>query len=268
MSEPVPLGEHLDAIAPDTMALFLDVDGTILEFSKSPDDVDVPETLLPVLEKLHARLSGALALVSGRTLANLDRLFAPLYLPAAGLHGFEIRGAEISQDVHEALSAAINGERAFLHETFAGTPGILIEDKGPCIAIHFRQAPALAHTVDEIVNEAQARLGPSFETLHGHMVRELRPAGIGKGHAVNQLMPQPPFEGRVPVFIGDDVTDEDGFEAVNTLNGISVCVGARRPTRARTMLADVTSVRNWLGNLAEGDDPPLSPEGDRETMQA
>lgn len=268
MSEPIPLGEHPNVITPETMALFLDVDGTILEFSETPDNVDVPESLISVLEQVHARLSGAVALVSGRALADLDRLFTPLHLPAAGLHGFEIRGAENARDVHEALSAAMNGERAFLHETFKGTPGILIEDKGPCIAIHFRQAPALAHTVDKIVGEAQARLGPSFETLHGHMVRELRPAGIGKGHAVNQLMPQPPFEGRVPVFIGDDVTDEDGFEAVNTLNGISVCVGTRRPTRARTMLADVTSVRNWLGNLAEGDDPPLSPEGDRETMQA
>ena len=268
MTEPIPLGEHPDVIPPEKMALFLDVDGTILEFSETPVDVDVPETLLSVLERIHTRLSGAMALVSGRTLADLDRLFHPLHLPAAGLHGFEIRGSETSQDNHDTLSAAINEERTFLHKTFKDTPGVLIEDKGPCIAVHFRQAPDLGATVDETVSDAQARLGPSFETLKGHMVRELRPAGIDKGHAVHMLMANPPFAGRIPVFIGDDVTDEDGFDAVNVRDGISVCVGNRRPTRARTMLADVTSVRDWLTKLANAGDPPLSPEGGRETMRA
>lgn len=268
MSEPIPLGDHPTPIAPETMALFLDVDGTILEFSKTPTDVDVPGALITVLEKMHSRLSGALALVTGRTLADIDRLFTPLHLPAAGLHGFEIRGADNLRDDHAALSAAINGERTFLHETFENTPGILIEDKGPCIAIHFRQAPELGGTVDDIVSAAQARLGPAFEMLKGHMIRELRPAGIDKGHAVKQLMARPPFEGRIPVFVGDDVTDEDGFDAVNAMNGLSVCVGTLRPTRARTMLSDVTSVRNWLTKLANPADPPLSPESGRETMQA
>lgn len=268
MSEPIPLGEHADAIVPETMALFLDVDGTILEFSETPADVDVPDTLISVLQDMHARLSGALALISGRTIADLDRLFDPLHLPAAGLHGFEIRGAENGHTKLDAMSAAINSERVYLHRAFEGTPGILVEDKGPCIAIHYRQVPDLADVVDETVAQSQARLGPAFEMLKGHMVRELRPAGIDKGHAVKQMMAIPPFEGRTPVFIGDDVTDEDGFDAVNALGGVSVCVGDRRPTRARTTLADVASVRDWLGAMASSDDPPLSPEGGRETMQA
>ncbi|MBO6519656.1 MAG: trehalose-phosphatase [Rhodospirillales bacterium] len=268
MNAPNPLSETKPIAAPGMMALFLDVDGTLLEFSDTPDQVDVPKSLVQSLFAARTVLGGAIALISGRALADLDRLFQPLHLPSAGLHGFEVRHSDGEHRRHDADAAAISHERDKLHQMFEAVPGVLIEDKGPCVAIHFRRAPALSGQVTEAVAAALARLGPEFEMLEGDMVRELRPAGINKGHAIRQLMERPPFAGRTPVFIGDDVTDEDGFAAVNELSGISVIVGDRRPTQAQARLDNVAAVRRWLDHVISTADPTLSPSDDRETMQA
>lgn len=268
MTEPTPLPEFMPAIAPDKTALFLDVDGTLLEFSDAPDQVDVPQTLIHRLLTIEISFGGAVALVSGRSLADLDNLFRPLRLPGAGLHGFETRYADGQRRRHDADAAAIAREREGLHKMFEAVPGILIEDKGPCVAIHFRRVPELCDQVTDAVSAARARLGAAFEMLEGDMVRELRPAGINKGHGIRQLMERPPFAGRTPVFIGDDVTDEDGFAAVNDLSGISVIVGARRPTEAHACLGDIAAVHRWLDQVIASADAALSPPEDRETMQA
>lgn len=268
MTEPTSLPEFMPAIAPDKMALFLDVDGTLLEFSDAPDQVDVPQTLIQKLRTAETCFGGAVALVSGRSLADLDNLFRPLQLPGAGLHGFETRHAGGERRRHEADAAAIARERERLHKMFEAVPGILIEDKGPCVAIHFRRVPALCNQVTDAAAAALARLGAAFEMLEGDMVRELRPAGINKGHGIRQLMEWPPFAGRTPVFIGDDVTDEDGFSAVNDLSGISVIVGSRRPTAARACLDDIAAVHRWIDQVITIAGTAMCPPEDRETMQA
>ncbi len=268
MTEPTPLPEFMPAIAPDKMALFLDVDGTLLEFSDAPDQVDVPQTLIQKLRTAETCFGGAVALVSGRSLADLDNLFQPLQLPGAGLHGFETRHADGERRRHGADAAAIAREREGFHKMFEAVPGILIEDKGPCVAVHFRRVPELRDQVTDAVSAARARLGAAFEMLEGDMVRELRPAGINKGHGICQLMEMPPFAGRTPIFIGDDVTDEDGFAAVNDLSGISVIVGPRRPTEAHACLDDIAAVHQWLDRVIATAGNALSPPEDRETMQA
>jgi len=267
MAAPIPLADALKTRDCRALALFLDIDGTLLEFSETPDGVQVPATLVEALDAAYRHLDGALAMISGRALADIDRLFAPLTLPAAGLHGFDIRGVTAAEVDHARHVAALEAERTHLHQAFADDPRILIEDKGPCIAVHFRRAPDKEADVVEAVAEAQERLGPAFETLSGHMLRELRPAGIGKGHAVETLMRATPFRGRTPIFIGDDVTDEDGFVAVNALGGISVCVGPRRPTAATATLEDVGAVRDWLKELGEITNASLSGGNEREKIK-
>jgi len=266
MAAPIPLADALKTRDSRALALFLDIDGTLLEFSETPDSVHVPAPLVKTLDTAYRTLGGALALISGRALGDIDRLFAPLKLPAAGLHGFDIRGVTVADTDHARHIAAIEAERTRLHQSFADDARILIEDKGPCIAVHYRRAPDKEARVAEAVAAAQERLGPAFETLSGHMLYELRPAGIGKGHAVDALMRAAPFRGRTPVFIGDDVTDEDGFVAVNALGGISVCVGPRRPTAAIAQLENVDAVRGWLNDLGEMANASLSGGNVRETM--
>lgn len=169
-SLPEALAKHRDA----DPALFLDVDGTILDFSETPESVVVPQNLIDTLARLHTKLDGALALISGRALDDLDRLFQPLHLPAAGLHGFHVRGTSDDLSAHDEYAQALAPERTKLHSLFDPDQRILIEDKGPCIAVHFRRAPDVAAAVGDAVHESLSRLGERFEVLSGHMLYELR----------------------------------------------------------------------------------------------
>lgn len=238
-------------------ALFLDVDGTLLQIAETPQDVRVPQALTQLLQDLHARLNGALALVSGRSIANLDQLFAPLQLCAAGVHGCERRDPEgrlhhASVDLrsmaaaHEELARCVR-----MHD------GLLLEDKGYGVAVHFRRAPHLAAEVHSVTRRVCANLGPSFTVQAGKCVFEIRPAAATKGAAISAFMKQPPFSGRKPVFLGDDVTDEHGFLAVNKLGGTSIRVGAAAYTEARFRLPGVVDVIHWLGRLRSGELPAL-----------
>ncbi|HZH43461.1 MAG TPA: trehalose-phosphatase [Lysobacter sp.] len=237
----------------DGCALFLDVDGSLLEFAPTPDRVQVPTALLGVLERVHRRLGGALALVSGRSLAQLDRLFAPLRLPAAGLHGLELRDAPAPPrppqlgTVRERLEAVA---RRF--------PGALVEDKRVALALHWRAAPQAAEALRAAADEAVGAL-PGYRLQHGDHVVELRPHGADKGSAVQQLLAQPPFRGRHPVFVGDDITDEDGFRVMRERDGVAVLVGERRPTAATHALTHPAAVRAWLCEAA-GEDAPVPEE--------
>src|SRR5688572_22770139 len=238
-TQPLPLPP---AVAPD-WALFLDVDGTLLDFADDPGDVHVEPGLIDTLAVLHGRLDGALALVSGRRLMQLDALFEPLQLPAVGLHGLERRD-DGHLDIHKR-SPALDVVLAAAHALAAKYPGALAEDKGTAIALHWRGAAAAEEPLHEFATSALIDL-PGYHLQPGNRVIELRPDGANKGAAVLSLLALPPFHGRRPVFVGDDLTDEHGFAAVGSHGGFGILVGSRQPSVARYGLHDPAAVRAWL----------------------
>jgi trehalose 6-phosphate phosphatase len=235
-------------------ALFLDVDGTLLEIADHPQDVEIRPELIATLQSVLTAAQTPIGLVSGRTIADLDRLFAPLRLPTAGQHGAERRDAagKMHRDVQR--NAALDDARHALEAFNRRHAGILLEDKGAALAIHFRQAPNLAGEVETLTRELMKKLGTDYELQPGKMVVEIKPRGRNKGHAVAEFIREPPFAGRLPVFIGDDATDEYGFEMVNRLGGHSVKVGTGTSC-ARWRLRNVTDVIDWLRGYAAGRRP-------------
>lgn len=239
------------SVHPDT-ALFLDVDGTLLEFADHPDAVRVPAALPPTLQALQARLGGALALVSGRTLAQLDALFAPLRLPMAGLHGLQVRGRDgmLFEHLPPLLPEVLAGARL----QAARFPGALVEDKGSALALHWRAVAGAGAGAEDALRQfadmAVLQL-PGYRLQLGKDVVELRPAGAHKGSALEALMASEPFRGRKPVFVGDDVTDEDGFLSAIALGGHAVVVGERRPTAATYALHGPADTLRWLMQSAD-----------------
>ncbi|QSX78527.1 trehalose-phosphatase [Agrilutibacter solisilvae] len=238
-------------------ALLLDVDGTLLEFAPHPDGVRVPDGLVDDLARLHAALGGALGLVSGRRLETLDALFAPLVLPAIGLHGLQRRDAGVSVHAAPHEWAVVCAGALALCAKF---PGALVEDKGLTLALHWRNAPAAEEPLREFAHSALIQL-PGYQLQPGHDVVELRPDGHDKGDGILAMLQSPAFQGRLPVFVGDDLTDEHGFDAVNLRHGLSVRVGHREPTAAMYGLRDPAHVRRWLAQAAMllGPDTPTRP---------
>ena len=231
----------------DACALFLDVDGTLLEFELRPELVRLQAGALETLGSISDRLGGALALVSGRPLAELDRLFSPREFPAAGLHGQQFRGVVAPQPVRsgDALSA-LRLEAALLAERH---PGVLVEDKGANLALHWRAAPDAASMVGQLAEKHMPHL-QDYRLQPGDHVLELLPADVDKGRALHTLMTEAPFKGRTPVFVGDDLTDEFGFAAANAAGGWSVVVGTREPSHAQYRLPDPNAVHAWLRHNA------------------
>jgi trehalose 6-phosphate phosphatase len=231
-------------------ALFLDIDGTLLDIAPVPQAVVVPAPLIETLARLERGLGGAIAFVSGRAVDEIDRLFAPLVLPAAGEHGAEIRIgneelalADCSESLAKIRAAA---------ERFAGTrPGVLVEPKQHCIAVHFRLSPERAHEIRRFLAATIAPLPDRFELLPGKMVWEVRPRGVSKGTAIETMLARAPFAGRHPVFAGDDRTDEDGFAAVRRRGGTAIRVGNRVATMDAHHLASPQEFRTWLARLAD-----------------
>ena len=237
----------------DDWALFLDVDGTLLKIAATPAAVSVPERTVDVLARLRAKLAGALALVSGRRVADLDSLFAPLTLPAAGAHGAERRDA--AGGFHgEDYSAALAPAKRLLAAWAASHPGALLEDKGAALALHYRAVPQLEDDARRIVAAAAAAAGSGFHVQGGKKVLEIKAGAVRKGLAIAQFLAEAPFEGRVPVFLGDDLTDEDGFGVVNERGGHSIAVGVGHETCARWHLDNVPEVLRWLESCAGGED--------------
>jgi trehalose 6-phosphate phosphatase len=237
-------------------ALFLDVDGTLIEIMPHPDDVRAETGLRNLLAAASGALSGALALVSGRSIASLDRIFAPLCLPAAGLHGLERRDSQGRVHYPADYAERIGAARRELLGFVQSKPGLLLEDKGAALALHYRNAPALEDACRRHIEIARTAAGADFHVQHGKMVFELKPSGQDKGTAVTAFMQEPVFRGREPVFIGDDVTDEDGFKAVNALGGISIRVGALAGSSARFVAADISEILAWLGGCLEHSSVP------------
>lgn len=228
-------------------ALFIDIDGTLLDLAPTPDAVIVPDGLRETLTGLQDSFGGAVALVSGRAMVMIDKLFAPLILPASGQHGAELRlGAErLTAAPHPAMPAI-----AVALDTFAAAhPGIHIENKGDSIAVHYRAAPAMAERAREIAERLIANAENELEVLPGKMVVDIKRRVLSKGSAIAWFMARPPFAGRVPLFAGDDITDEYGFAAVNERGGVSIRVGPDAPTAASFCMASPAALREWLATL-------------------
>jgi trehalose 6-phosphate phosphatase len=228
--------------------LFLDVDGTLLELADSPGGVAVDEGLLPLLDRLREAAQGAVALVSGRTIENLDHLLGVSHLPVAGLHGCERRDASGSTHVAAVAVEQLAEVREGLRRLVARHPGLLLEDKGAGVALHFLKARELEHELRAEVALLAAPLVPRFAILDGHAVIEVKPAAHTKDTAVMAFMEEVPFRGRQPIFIGDDITDYGGFEAVRRFNGLAIAVGPR--VKSEWWLAGPAEVRAWLERLA------------------
>ncbi len=229
-------------------ALFLDLDGTLVEIAATPDAVRPASGLGALLETVSRRVGSALAIVSGRPIHEIDRILAPLVLPAAGLHGLERRSAGGAYSPPPALPR-YGGLRTALRRFAADRPGLLFEDKGAALALHYRARPDLCAAAAAAVETALGCARAGLAVQRGKAVIEVRPDGADKGAAVAAFMSEPPFAGRRPVFAGDDVTDEAAFRAVRARNGVTVRVGANGATAAEWSLADVAAVHAWLGDM-------------------
>jgi trehalose 6-phosphate phosphatase len=231
-------------------ALFLDVDGTLLDIACRPDDVRVEPRLHDDLARLREQLGGALALLSGRTLAQLDALLDWNLHVAAGLHGAELRTSDGDEHI-TGDAAAFTRVRLHAAALVAATRGVILEDKRLALALHYRHAPAARDAAERIAQTLLQDAGGHYALQRGDHVFELKPAGVDKGRALAALMQDAPFRGRVPWMLGDDLTDDHAFRHVNANGGVSVIVGSRRPTEARHALDDPAAVRAWLHALAE-----------------
>ncbi|MES1196360.1 MAG: trehalose-phosphatase [Steroidobacter sp.] len=228
------------------IALFLDVDGTLLEIAPTPDEVKIPASLRNTLQLAANGVNGALALISGRSIRMLDRLFAPCKFAAAGQHGLERRDAEGNMLLPDIDDARLNPARNTLRELQLNNKGLLLEDKGPTLAFHYRLAPAYENAIRETMNALLVPIADQFMLRPGKHVFEITPKGYSKRTAIEAFMKEPPFAGRTPVFFGDDITDEDGFEAVNAFNGYSVRVGSIAHSAAQYHFGSVQAVIAWL----------------------
>jgi trehalose 6-phosphate phosphatase len=238
----------LVAIAPPaTSAYFFDVDGTLLELRRRPEEVVADEHLRGLLTRLQTLAGGAVALVSGRSIADLDRIFDPLTLPAAGLHGADIRFPGGSRQT--ARADLMDEVRPLVAAFAASHDGIWLEDKGATLAIHFRERPELAGDVLAFLSHFQQ--GRDLAVQEGKMVVELKSAAHDKGTAIKTLLARQPFEGRRPVFVGDDLTDEHGFAEVQRSGGVAIRIGVPDvPTVARLHMPDPAYLRERLREMA------------------
>ena len=238
-----------------SFCLFLDVDGTLLEMAYPPSSVFVDPSLRDLLERVRHELGGAMALVSGRTLAEVDRLFGSQGWPAAGLHGIERRNASGQVELGIADQQRVVEARPELAAFAAQFPGVILEDKGMSLALHYRGAPEAEAEVRRTVEQVAERLGEGCVIQEGRMVMELRPRGATKGDAVRAFLAEEPFRGRRPIYIGDDHTDETAFAEVERAGGISVAVGehvqamvhAASPSDVRAFLEDLVELRTSIG---------------------
>ncbi len=237
----------------EAWALFLDVDGTLVAIAPTPEAVRAEPALLALLERLLRVCDGALALISGRSLASIDRIFQPLVLPAAGVHGWERRRADgLAMPINVPADALLPLRPAL--ETYAAThPGVLFEDKGDSVALHYRLAPRLGAAVCRLARRLVAE-HPELRLVEGRKVVEFVPRGADKGRAVGAFLAEPPFAGRRPVYVGDDATDEDGFTIVNQRGGLSVRVDdpeqRARSTAAQFRLPSLRAAHAWLAAVA------------------
>ncbi len=227
-------------------ALFLDIDGTLIDIAAGPDAVIVPEALAPTLASASDWLGGALAIVSGRPFGKIDELMAPLKLPCAGEHGAVLRLPDGTFRNAKAECAVPEAWKSHVRAATQGWSGVVVEDKPYSIAAHFRRVPERERDVHDLLESVVAGNSQGFEVLSAHMAFEVRHHKLTKAAAVHEFMKHAPFCDRIPVFVGDDVTDEDGFRAAQELGGIALHVHGA--FKGRT-----SNVRRWLEAFRSAD---------------
>jgi len=232
-------------------ALFLDIDGTLIEHADHPEGITIPAYLPDLLSNVQMALNGAVALVSGREIDWMDRRFAPARLAASGQHGAEIRLAPDAPSVPIPIPKWRKPLEEALDRELSTWPGVFIEHKPLSLAVHYRAVPQFADEIMNKVIELGMGLDDSVEFLKGRFVIEVRQAGRHKGTAVQQFMTTTIFAGRTPLFVGDDVTDEDGFRAARAAGGYAVAVGPRATQQADFRLATPEDVRKWLETIPQ-----------------
>jgi trehalose 6-phosphate phosphatase len=244
------------ALPPATLAVseaafFFDFDGTLVELASAPDKVVVEPRVRTLLEALSRLTGGAVALVSGRGVENLDGMLGPLRLPTAGLHGAERRDAN-----GDMLRVGFGDERLLkmehaLEEVVNDNPGLLLEIKGAALALHYRNAPAREAAARAATEKLVERFADGYVLQPGKMVFEIKPKNVDKGRAIAAFLDEPPFAARRPVFAGDDLTDEKGFAVVNQQGGVSIKIGAGE-TIARCRLDTVSDMLDWMERIVAG----------------
>ena len=248
MGKTIPAGAP-PALDLDRCALFLDYDGTLVDLAPTPAEALADAELRELLAALHVRLTGALAIITGRPVADIDGFLAPLRLTVAGLHGL-VRRRHDGHLTETALPPGLMAPvRAALASFAAAHPGTMLEDKRLSLALHYRQAPEAEEAASQLAQQLAEGSNGHLRLQRGKMVVELLPVGSDKGGAVAALLDEADFRGRTPIFVGDDVTDEAGFRSVNALGGVSIRVGDG-PTEAAHQLSDVTTLRRWLSQMA------------------
>ncbi|HET7845311.1 MAG TPA: trehalose-phosphatase [Xanthomonadales bacterium] len=239
-----------DVVTPDGWALFFDVDGTLVEFRSRPERVFAPRDLVASLIELQRRFAGAVAFVSGRTIADLDRIFFPLRLAAAGVHGAELRRAGSHEIVRLAREPLLDASRPRFREFCERHPGAFLEDKDLSIVLHTRACPAASEGASRLAEQMAAQSGGRLALQRGSHVAELRASGVDKGIALRRLLATPPFRDRRPMVFGDDLADADAFRACGELGGLAVAVGKDAPP-APNRLASIHACREVVHRLAE-----------------
>lgn len=234
---------------PGRYALFLDIDGCLIDLAETPDGITVPDGLPETLAQLSGRMGGALALVTGRKMEWVDATFGQVF-PLAGLHGFQRRRAD-GKVLEVTVPPGLDIARARLAR-FEDEAGLVVEDKGIAIGLHYRQAPQRLPEATQAMEAVAAELGGAWELQFGKSVIELRPAGATKGAAVTAFLDEAPFKGRTPITIGDDVTDETMFPVANARGGLSIRIAdPSEPTAATAHLPSPTALRAALKRIAE-----------------
>lgn len=239
-------GGALDLLYTYQCALFLDFDGTLVDLAARPDEVAVAPGLVEALGTLQRRLGGRVAIVSGRPLAQIDAMLAPLVLPAAGVHGMERRGAD--GVLKSAPAPSLDGVREQALQLVARHPGLWLEEKYGALALHYRQAPLLARQCKATMAQAVAQC-PGLLLMEGKMIVEVKPAGVGKGTAIRDFLAEAPFAGHRALFAGDDTTDEAGFAYVQEIGGLGLKVGPG-PSVARHRIGSAAALRAALAHAA------------------
>ena len=244
---PLSSPEALSRLLARPCAVFLDFDGTLADLAPTPDAVSIPPALLHLLDALQKRLDGALAIVSGRPVAELDHFLAPLHLSCVGTHGAERRlaHAPLIQLPVPSLAAVEAAATGLVRQE----PRLILERKHGAVALHYRRAPACADLCLATLQAATRGL-PGVTLLHGKMVVEVKAAHFDKGRAIRDFLQEPPFAGRVPLFAGDDVTDESGFEVVQAAHGSGIKVGPGT-TLARYRISDPAAVHRLLAHMLD-----------------
>lgn len=225
--------------------LFLDLDGTLADIAPRPELARVEDAMKDEIARLAPLLDGALAIVSGRPLHEIDAMIGPLDLPAAGIHGAERRAGKGSEPVTLAVPEELAALVLKLEDFARANDGLSVEKKGHAVALHFRARPELEIAVHQMMEEA-AGSAPGLTLMKGKMVMEAKPRAATKGAAVEAFMALAPFKNRLPVFAGDDVTDEDGFRAAAAHRGFGIKIGEGESAAAHR-LASPQALRQWIG---------------------